>query len=150
MHDTHDSAAVPFKPRQTVAPLPTALPGWYQEPGASGVLRYWNGSAWEEWRRPLVPLPMAPAKDMTIAYVLAIFVGVFGAHNFYLGRTGVAVTQLVLYVVGILLIVAFGLGLFLMLGVGVWLVVDLFLIPGFVRAANDRLAAQARFYGTGG
>ena len=35
-------------------------------------------------------------KDMCAAYALWFFLGYFGAHNFYLKRTGVAVAQLIL------------------------------------------------------
>jgi TM2 domain-containing membrane protein YozV len=72
---------------------------------------------------------------MTIAYVLAVFLGAFGAHQFYLRHPGIAVTQLVLTVLGWLtawLII----GWFLIVPVWCWVVVDLFLIPGWVRRAN--------------
>ena len=38
----------------------------------------------------------ANKKEMAIAYLLWFFLGGFGAHNFYLERTGVAVAQLIL------------------------------------------------------
>lgn len=57
-----------------------------------------------------------------VAYLLAIFLGVFGAHRFYLGRTGSALVMLLLTIT--------------VLGVAittVWTLVDLFLIPGMIR-----------------
>jgi TM2 domain-containing membrane protein YozV len=73
----------------------------------------------------------ANKKTAVVAYVLWFFLGLFGAHNFYLKRTGVAVTQLILTltIVGMLITI-------------VWALVDAFLIPGWVRNQNNLLAAQ--------
>jgi len=73
----------------------------------------------------------ANKKTALVAYLLWFFLGLFGAHNFYLGRTGVAVAQLVLslILVGMLITI-------------VWAIVDAFLIPGWVRRQNNLLAAQ--------
>jgi TM2 domain-containing membrane protein YozV len=62
------------------------------------------------------------------AYLLAIFLGWFGAHRFYLGRTGSAVTMLILTctIVGIAITL-------------VWHFVDLFLIPGMIRERVEQL-----------
>lgn len=46
---------------------------------------------------------MYQPKSKIAAGLLGIFLGSFGAHNFYLGYTKKAVTQLVLTIVGILL-----------------------------------------------
>ena len=51
--------------------------------------------------------PAADAKSKLVAGLLGIFLGSFGVHNFYLGYTGKAVTQLVLTIVGILLCCVF-------------------------------------------
>jgi TM2 domain-containing membrane protein YozV len=73
----------------------------------------------------------ANKKTALVAYLLWFFLGWFGGHNFYLGRTGVAVAQLILSltVVGLLITI-------------VWVLVDAFLIPGWVRNQNNLLAAQ--------
>jgi TM2 domain-containing membrane protein YozV len=58
-------------------------------------------------------------KSKIAAGLLGIFLGTLGIHNFYLGKTNKAVTQLVLGIVGILtswLII----GVFIMFGVGIW------------------------------
>ena len=68
-------------------------------------------------------------KDICAAYALWFFLGYFGAHNFYLKRTGVAVAQLILTLTIIGLVVNF-----------FWHIVDAFLIPGFVRRENSTLA----------
>jgi len=73
----------------------------------------------------------ANRKTAVVAYLLWFFLGMFGGHNFYLGRIGVAVTQLVLSITIIgMLITIF------------WVLVDAFLIPGWVRAQNNLLAVQ--------
>jgi TM2 domain-containing membrane protein YozV len=73
----------------------------------------------------------ANKKTALVAYLLWFFVGLFGGHNFYLKRTGVAVTQLILTITVIgTLITLF------------WVLVDAFLIPGWVRNQNNLLATQ--------
>lgn len=63
--------------------------------------------------------PPADAKSKILAGLLAIFLGSFGVHNFYLGYTGKAVTQLVLTLVGFVLCCVF-VGVFLVAGVSIW------------------------------
>jgi hypothetical protein len=59
----------------------------------------------------ILPVPGASHRSRSVAFVLAFFFGVFGAHRFYVGRTRSAVIQLLT------------LG-----GLGVWAVVDCVLI----------------------
>ena len=40
-------------------------------------------------------------KSTGVAYLLWFFVGGFGGHRFYLGKTGTAVAQLIITVVGL-------------------------------------------------
>lgn len=128
-------------------PLPTAqpAPGWYVEPGKPGVLRYWNGVSWEEWRKPLVEAPSVTQgqKNMGIAYLLAVLVGCLGIHNFYLGRIGAGVGQLVLWLL-FLLTAVFLVGSVFLIAVAIWVIVDLCLIPSYVRAAALRAVGPQR------
>ena len=73
----------------------------------------------------------ANRKTALVAYLLWLFVGLLGGHNFYLKRTGVAVTQLILTItiVGMAITI-------------IWVLVDAFLIPGWVRNQNNLLAVQ--------
>ena len=73
----------------------------------------------------------ANKKTAVAAYLLWFFLGLFGAHNFYLKRTGVAVAQLILSltILGMVITVF-------------WTLVDAFLIPGWVRNQNNLLAVQ--------
>lgn len=73
----------------------------------------------------------ANKKSPVVAYLLWFFLGMFGGHNFYLKRTGIAVTQLILSITLVGMIVTL-----------VWIIVDAFLIPGFVRNQNNLLATQ--------
>ena len=66
-----------------------------------------------------------------VAYLLWFFLGLFGGHNFYLKRTGVAVAQLILTITVIGMLISL-----------IWVFVDAFLIPGWVRNQNNLLAAQ--------
>ena len=72
----------------------------------------------------------ANKKDACIAYILWFFLGYFGAHNFYLKRTGAAVAQLLLTLTIVGLLITF-----------FWHLVDAVLIPGWVRRENNRLLA---------
>jgi TM2 domain-containing membrane protein YozV len=73
----------------------------------------------------------ANKKTALVAYILWFFLGLLGGHNFYLKRTGIAVAQLLLTltIVGVVITI-------------VWVPVDAFLIPGWVRNQNNLLAAQ--------
>jgi TM2 domain-containing membrane protein YozV len=83
----------------------------------------------------------ANKKSMAVSYVLWFFVGMLGGHRFYNGRTGTGIAQLVLTVFGALLL-AFLVGAFFLAAVGIWVLVDAFLIPGWVNKKNNLLAHQ--------
>lgn len=63
------------------------------------------------------------AKSKMAAGLLGIFLGCFGVHNFYLGYTAKAVTQLVLTIVGFVLCCVV-VGVFLVLGVWIWSLIE--------------------------
>jgi TM2 domain-containing membrane protein YozV len=73
----------------------------------------------------------ANKKTALVAYLLWFFLGLFGAHNFYLERTGVAVAQLILSLTLLGMVITI-----------IWVIVDAFLIPGWVRRQNNLLATQ--------
>lgn len=78
------------------------------------------------------------AKSIGAAYLLWLFVGGLGGHRFYLGRKGSGLAMLLLTVAGF--ITSFiGIGLFLFLVVGVWALVDAFLIPGMVSEHKNKI-----------
>ncbi|MDR7036587.1 TM2 domain-containing membrane protein YozV [Methylobacterium sp. BE186] len=72
-----------------------------------------------------------------VAYILWFCLGAFSAHRFYLGRTGTAILQILCNLV----LIGF-----------IWVLIDVFLIPGLVRARQDQirdcLTQQALTIGT--
>ncbi|GGG21109.1 TM2 domain-containing protein [Paenibacillus abyssi] len=67
-------------------------------------------------------------KSMVLAYVLWYFLGVFGGHRFYMGRTGSAIAQLVLTITVIGALVTF-----------IWWVIDAFLLHQWVKDRNQEV-----------
>lgn len=66
-------------------------------------------------------------KSMLLAFLLAFFTGPFGIHNFYLGYTGRAVTQLILTLVGLVTAIIL-VGFLFLLVTMVWATVDWIMI----------------------
>ena len=66
-------------------------------------------------------------RSKLVALLLWGFLGSLGVHNFYLGRTGIAITQLILTLVGYAT-VWFLVGFIPLAVVFVWLIVDLIMI----------------------
>lgn len=82
------------------------------------------------------------SKSKIAAGLFGIFLGQFGVHNFYLGYTKKAVTQLVLTIVGYLLCCIF-IGFFLVMATSIWgLVEGILILCGRidVDANGDKLA----------
>ena len=68
-------------------------------------------------------------KSVGVAFLLWFFLGMFGAHRFYLGQTGTAIVMLLLTIT-----------LFGAIISGIWCLIDAFLIPGKIRDYNNKLA----------
>jgi len=81
----------------------------------------------------------ANKRSAGIAYLLWFFVGFLGGHRFYLKRNGTAATLLILTLLLVIGIGAFGLAF-----AGLWLLVDVFLIPGMTQEYNDNLIGTLR------
>ena len=79
------------------------------------------------------------AKSPLLAYLLLIFVGMLGVHRFYLGKTGSGIVMLALLVVGMFTLPMGGFGLILIGALGLWLLIDLFLIPGMINAQRREM-----------
>ena len=73
-----------------------------------------------------VPMHQEP-KSKVAAALLAFFLGVFGAHNFYLGKTGRGVAQLGLFFFG-LISSFFLIGIFILIGLEIWVLVEFIMI----------------------
>ena len=63
------------------------------------------------------------SRARVVYIILAVFLGHFGAHNFYAGRTGSAVGQLALFIVSCLLLCV-GIGVVGLIAGFVWWVID--------------------------
>lgn len=63
------------------------------------------------------------AKSKKAAGLLAIFLGAYGVHNFYMGYTGKAIFQLILTIVGTLLSY-FIVGLIPVFAVLIWTIIE--------------------------
>ena len=72
-------------------------------------------------------------KSVVAAYLLFLFLGGLGIHNFYLGRILLGVIELLLSLLGTILIFAAGLGIVFLIPLGILLFIDLFIIPGGIR-----------------
>lgn len=77
-------------------------------------------------------------KSTGTAYLLLLFLGSLGAHRFYMGKIGTGWTQLILFFLGILT-----LGL-LWIPLGIWLLIDLVLLPSIIREHLDKARKEAR------
>jgi TM2 domain-containing membrane protein YozV len=86
----------------------------------------------------LVEQKVANSKKSTVvAYLLWFFLGGFGGHRFYLGKTGTAIVQLVITIIGCFT-------LFPLIISGIWLLIDAFLIPSIVREHTEEVRYRAR------
>jgi TM2 domain-containing membrane protein YozV len=70
-----------------------------------------------------VPAVGISPKSRLATTLLAWFLGYFGAHRFYIGKTGTAIVMLVLGIVGIPLCLVL-VGIPIVIGVTVWRLVD--------------------------
>ncbi len=77
----------------------------------------------------------ARKKSAGVAYLLWFFIGMLGVHRFYLGRTGSGIAILLLTIISAFLIPT-GIGLVTIAIPGLWVLIDLFLIPGMARSYN--------------
>lgn len=83
----------------------------------------------------------ANKKSTLVAYLLWFILGTLGGHRFYVGKTGSAVAILALTILGWLLTFV-GVGLILLAVMVIWVLVDAFLIPGWIRNNNTVLATS--------
>lgn len=81
-------------------------------------------------------------KSMVVAYLFAFFLGIFGAHRFYVGKTGTAVAQLVLTLLGIITMFIY-VGFLLIWIVGIWVFIDYFLLYGYVKRLNEDIERRS-------
>lgn len=71
--------------------------------------------------------PMTPPKSQIAAALLALFLGEFGVHNFYLGYTRRGTIQLAMFVFGFISLFIL-IGFPILIGLGIWAFVEFILI----------------------
>lgn len=83
----------------------------------------------------------AAKKSAGIAYVLWFFLGGLGVHRFYLGQTGSGAAMAIIF--GLSWLTLFiGIGFVGFAVIGIWWLVDAFLIPGIATRKNQELATR--------
>jgi len=73
-----------------------------------------------------------PVASTLITYVVWFFLGNLGGHRFLTGRVGAGALMLALHVLGWITLWVFGLGFLVWGVVGLWWLIDAFLIPGWL------------------
>lgn len=141
------------------APQPPAPPPYtgYPPPGSSADYQYPYAPSAHSELAPQYPeanqmarvvqaeaLASSLRKETSVAYLLWFFLGEFGAHRFYLGKAGSAIAMLLIFLISLPLLFVF-VGYIGLFAVGVWWIVDAFLIPGWIRTHND--VARRKAYG---
>lgn len=79
-------------------------------------------------------------KSRLAATLLAWFLGTFGAHRFYLGKTGTAIVMLILGIIGYATLWLYGIGLIFLIPVGIWAFIDfIFAVSGNMKDKEGKL-----------
>lgn len=101
----------------------------YQPEAVDGHQR---GGRLSDTQRMIIEQRITNDKPSTAAaYLMCIFLGVLGAHRFYLGRVGTGVVMVILTLTFFgLIITAF------------WAFIDLFLIPSMIRDKVDTMRSR--------
>jgi TM2 domain-containing membrane protein YozV len=83
----------------------------------------------------------AAKKSAVIAYLLWFFLAGWGVHRLYLGRIGSGVVMAIISALSWITVYV-GIGLLGLAIIGIWWLLDAFLIPGIVVRANLELASR--------
>ena len=117
-------------------------PGWYPDPfkGApADGMRYFDGTDWTHRSSPATaPEELGPPKSAVAAGLLQLFFGWLGLGRFYIGSLGIALTQLILGILGILLWVVL-MGWIIQIPLAIWAFIDAILMfSGNVKDKDGR------------
>ena len=75
-------------------------------------------------------------RNLIVALLLWFFLGYgISAHNYYLGRTGVGITQLALAIIGFITFIL-GIGILILAALGVWWLIDLIYVFKLTNTSN--------------
>jgi TM2 domain-containing membrane protein YozV len=82
---------------------------------------------------------ISPKSRLTVT-LLAWFLGIFGAHRFYLGKTGTAIGMLILGILYLVTVWLWGLGFLFLLAVGIWALIDfIYAVSGNMKDTEGKL-----------
>jgi TM2 domain-containing membrane protein YozV len=82
-------------------------------------------------------------KSRLATTLLAWFLGIFGAHRFYLGKTGTAVAMLILGILYLATVWVFGLGFIFLVAVGIWAFIDfIYAVAGKMKDKEGKLISK--------
>lgn len=80
-------------------------------------------------------------KSTVIAYVLWFFLGSFGGHRYFVGKIGSGIAMAALWLIGVLTTWLF-IGFLFLAILYVWVIIDAFLLHGWVSRYNERLERE--------
>jgi TM2 domain-containing membrane protein YozV len=122
-----------------VEPFPQTPAGWYPDPSGAPGQRYFDGKEWTDNRAPAAAVgDNLSTKSSAAAGLLQLFFGWFGLGRFYIGSIGIAVTQLVLGLIGIALMFVL-LGWIILVPLSIWTFIDaIILFTGNVKDGEGR------------
>ena len=79
-------------------------------------------------------------KSRLTATLLVWFLGIFGAHRFYLGKTGTAIAMLVLGILYFSTVWVYGIGFIFGVAVGIWAFIDFIMaVAGVMKDKEGKL-----------
>lgn len=86
-------------------------------------------------------LPLIPLKSPILAVVLGFFFGWLGVDRFYQGSFGLGILKLALFIIGCITTFIF-IGVFILWGLGIYVLVDLFFVYKAVQNDNYQKISQ--------
>ena len=98
---------------------PVAIPVTQTAGMQAGQLMAGQTMAMPMGQGQMMMMPQNPPKQLLFGILLALFLGVFGAHNFYLGHTGRGIAQLLITVLTL------GIGSIV---TGIWALIELIMM----------------------
>lgn len=119
-------AATPQPEPMPAVPEPMPQGGPHQHAAPAGP--YGEPGPQSFYAAPAVGAPAREQVNLTVAWVLWVLLGLLGGHRYYLGNIGIAILQTL--TIG---------------GLGIWWVIDAFLLTGRVRAINEGRAPRVKF-----